>query len=101
MNNKGLLSVLFVTLSFLITGCNGSDEEIMPKSRSKGVVSGTAFDGLIINGQVTVYDFSDGEKGTILGSDITDGSGLYSVNIVSDEAPILLEVCGGQAPLTI
>lgn len=60
-----------------------------------GTVSGTTFDGLIINGTVSVYDFSTGTKGALLGQATTDGLGLYSLSLQVESRPVLIEVGGG------
>lgn len=60
-----------------------------------GSVSGTSFDGLIINGTASVYDFTTGAKGALLGSAQTDGNGLYSLSLQVETRPVLIEVKGG------
>jgi hypothetical protein len=60
-----------------------------------GVVSGTSFDGLILNGTVSVYDFSTGVKGALLGQTTSDSSGLYSVSLQIESRPVLVEITGG------
>ncbi len=67
----------------------------MPDTRPSAVVSGTAFDGLIINGTVNIYDWSTGKKGALLASGQTDGQGLYSISISTPDKPILVEVTNG------
>ncbi len=60
-----------------------------------GSVSGTSFDGLIINGTVNVYDFTTGAKGALLGQTTSDGTGLYSLSLQVESRPVLLEITGG------
>ena len=60
-----------------------------------GPVSGTALDGLIIDGDVKIYDFTGAVKGALLGSGKTDNKGLYSISIISPDRPILIEIDGG------
>ena len=62
---------------------------------NSGAVSGTALDGLIIGGDVSIYDFTGAVKGQLLGSGTTDNKGLYAVPIVSPDRPILIEIDGG------
>ncbi len=58
-------------------------------------MTGTAFDGLIIGGDVSIYDFTGAVKGALLGSGKTDNKGLYSISIISPDRPILIEIEGG------
>lgn len=73
-------------------GGSGSTGSTIPV----GSVSGTAFDGLILNGTVRVYDFSTGTKGVLLGQATTDSSaGLYSLSLQVESRPVLVEITGG------
>lgn len=54
-----------------------------------------AFDGLIIGGDVRVYDFTGANKGALLGSGKTNGQGRYSINLKTSDKPVLVEVDGG------
>ena len=85
---------LLVSLVFL-TACGGGSSS-MPPPIPFGSVSGTAFDGLILNGTVSVYDFTTGAKGALLGQATTDSSsGLYSLSLQVESRPVLVEVTGG------
>jgi hypothetical protein len=44
-------------------------------------ITGHAYDGLIMNGDVRVYDFSEGKKGAILGTGKTDSFGVFDASI--------------------
>jgi hypothetical protein len=93
---KKLFSVLAV--SMVLAGCGGSDggSSGVPEARPSGSVSGTAFDGLILNGDVKVYAWN-GKKGELLGSGKTDTSGEYSIDLDRvPSQPILIEVTGGR-----
>ena len=73
-------------------GGSGSTGSTIPV----GSVSGISFDGLIINGTVSVYDFTTGAKGALLGQTTSDGtSGLYSLSLQVESRPVLLEITGG------
>ena len=85
---------LLVYLVFL-TACGGGSSS-MPPPVPFGSVSGTAFDGLILNGTVSVYDFTNGVKGALLGQATTDSSsGLYSLSLQIESRPVLVEITGG------
>ena len=61
-----------------------------------GSVSGISFDGLILNGTVSVYDFTTGAKGALLGQTTSDSSsGLYSLSLQVESRPVLVEITGG------
>lgn len=60
-----------------------------------GSVAGAGFDGLILNGDVAVYDFSKGTKGALLATGTTDTTGLYNLRLQLESQPILIEVTGG------
>ena len=92
--------VIFLTL--ILTACggggsssDGSTSGSLPGSRPAGTVSGVAFDGVVSGGTVSIYDFSSGSKGALLGSGQTGNDGLFSISIVTPDKPILIEVEGG------
>lgn len=94
------LIAFFVTGVLVLAGCGGGGATDgttgdLPDTRPSAVVSGTAFDGLIINGTVNIYDWSTGKKGALLASGQTDGQGLYSISISTPDKPILVEVTNG------
>ncbi len=78
----------------LITSCGGGGS--LPESRPATSISGVAFDAAIINGLVTVYDYSSGRKGAELATVNTDEFGKYSLDLATANKPILLEVTGGR-----
>ena len=87
---------LFLAASMLtLAACNGGGSSGTPAAVPTATVAGTALDGLIINGTVSVYDFSGGVRGTLLGTAMTDKSGLYSMTLQIESRPVLLEVTGG------
>ncbi|MCW9023059.1 MAG: hypothetical protein OQK73_00110, partial [Gammaproteobacteria bacterium] len=62
---------------------------------ASGVVSGIAFDSAIDLGDVSVYSFSNGSKGVLLGEGTT-GDGIFSLRLESVESqPVMIEVSGG------
>jgi len=93
-NNLALLiSLVFLTAcgGGSAGGSSGSTGSTIPV----GSVSGTSFDGLIINGTVSVYDFTTGAKGALLGQTTSDGTGLYSLSLQVESRPVLVEITGG------
>jgi hypothetical protein len=94
-NNLALLiSLVFLTAcgGGSAGGSSGSTGSTIPS----GSVSGITFDGLILGGTVSVYDFTSGTKGAQLGQATTDGtSGLYSLSLQVESRPVLLEITGG------
>lgn len=97
---RSVISSAILLLALALSSCGGgsgggSTSGSLPPSRPAGKISGTAFDGLVVGGDVAIYDFSNGTKGALLGTAITDGNGLYSVSIVSTDKPILIEITNG------
>ena len=96
MNKTKLVSVLALTAALSACGGGGSGGGGVPESRPSGSVSGTAFDGLILNGDVKVYAWN-GKKGELLGEGQTNSAGIYSITLNRVESqPILIEVTGGR-----
>lgn len=76
-------------------GGSGSGGRDVAPERPVALVSGTAFDGLIIGGDVKVWDYTGGKKGSLLGTTKTNGQGLYSISLSTSDKPVLVEVEGG------
>lgn len=82
---KKLISVL--TASSLLSGCfdisGPSDSNVAPEKPAPEAYSltGHAVDGLIVNGDVRVYDYSEGEKGQIIGEGKTDNFGVFDATV--------------------
>ena len=93
----GVMRITMLLLAgFLLISCGGGSDNTAPPPRPPGEVSGTAFDGLIRNGLVTVYSFSNGTVGEVLGTDTTNSIGHYTISITAPDQPILLEIRGGN-----
>lgn len=94
-NNLALLiSLVFLTAcgGGSAGGSSGSTGSTIPN----GYVSGISFDGLVLGGTVSVYDFSTGAKGALLGQATTDSTtGLYNLSLKVESRPVLLELTGG------
>jgi hypothetical protein len=90
--------ILFFSL-LLLSGCGGGGAAGSSGPTGStipvGVVSGTSFDGLVINGTVKIYDYTTGSKGVLLAQATTDGQGLYSLSLQIESRPVLLELTGG------
>lgn len=90
--------------ALVLAGCGGGggdggtvqdDGRNLPEARPTAAVSGVAFDGLIIDGDVRVYDFTGASRGVLLGTGKTNGQGLYSVQLSTSDKPVLVEIDGG------
>ena len=97
MRNYLALLISLVFLTACGGGAGGGSGSTSPTGSTipVGIVSGTSFDGLIINGTVSVYDFTTGAKGALLGQTTSDGTGLYSLSLQVESRPVLLEIIGG------
>jgi hypothetical protein len=85
-----------VIFSLVLSACGGSGSNSTPPAVPTAGISGTAFDGLIMNGTVKVYDFSTGAKGSLLAQAKTDSQGLYSLSMQIESRPIMVEITGGS-----
>jgi hypothetical protein len=95
MRNNLALLISLVFLTACGGGGSGGSSGSTGTTIPVGSVSGTSFDGLIINGTVSVYDFTTGAKGSLLGQTTSDGNGLYSLSLQVESRPVLLEINGG------
>lgn len=94
--------VAFIVL--LIGGCN-TDIGSSPKDNnlaeerpptptpSERVISGYGTDGLIRQGDVRVYDFTDGQQGSILGTGKTDNLGYFETVLTGIDDTIDVQIC--------
>ena len=96
---KKIFVLFFVSL---LTACGGGsgnstgdDVSNLPEERPVGKLEITAFDGLIINGDVKIYDFSTGQVGELLGTGKTDGTGQASIDLGVASTPFYGIVEGG------
>jgi hypothetical protein len=91
--------ILFFSL-LLLSGCGGGgtpgSSGVTGSTIPVGAVSGTSFDGLVINGTVKVYDYTAGSKGALLAQATTDAMGLYNLSLQIESRPVLLELTGGS-----
>ena len=84
-----------IVAALVLTACGSGSSSNPPPDRPIGKVSGVAYDGLILDGAITVYAF-DGKKGASLATGRTDMQGNYSLSIQAASQPILIEVTGGH-----
>lgn len=87
-----MLVCLFVVLS----GCGGGSGNVLPPPVPTANVAGVIFDAPIQNGVVTVYSFTGGKPGTVLGTGLTDPQGQYKISIQVESQPILIAVNSGH-----
>lgn len=81
-------------LIFSLAACGGSSGDL-PPTRPAGAVSGSAVDGPIVNGTVSVYSFAEGVRGELLGQGTTDKDGNFSIPVAAASQSVLLEVTKG------
>ncbi len=86
-------SILFFLLTLISCGSSGGDA---PSRRPSATVDGFAVDAQITGGSVTVYSYINAQKGSVLGSAVTDDTGFYSITLQGPDQPILIEVRGGS-----
>ena len=93
---KNIILVFIATL--IMTACGGGGgSSSLPSERPSGTITGTAFDGLILNGTVKIYSWSSAGKGALLGEGNTDSLGDYSITLSSSATqPVFIEVTGGR-----
>lgn len=87
--------VLFLSLLIVSCGGGGGGASSAPPPVPTSSVTGSAVDGLIIQGNVRIYDFSGGSIGGLLGSTTTNNLGQYSIALQAESRPVLVEVTGG------
>lgn len=100
---KNVLKTASLVGVLALVGCGGGggggsvedNDRNLPEPRPVASLSGFGFDGLIIDGDVKVYDFTGGNKGALLGSGKTNGQGFYEVNLSTSDKPVLIVVDGG------
>ncbi len=96
MRRSCLKMFVLAGLTAVLTACGGGGGNALPSAVPSGSASGTVLDGLILNGTVTAYDFSNGTKGAVLGQATTDSNtGAYTLSLQVESRPVLLEITGG------
>lgn len=93
-NLQGFLFFVFIVFVLIGTGCGGGTNSGKDAPDIGGSVSGYGIDGLIINGDVSIYSYS-GAKGSLLATAKTDTKGQFSATIGNYSGPILIEVRNG------
>lgn len=90
MKYKSLIP-LFLS-SLMLIGCGGGGGSDRPESRPSGNLSGTAFDNVLVNSDIKVYDLN----GKLLGTGKTDSSGVYNVSISSPTQVVKITATNGS-----
>ncbi len=91
-SNVKKLFFLFSVVLILIS-CGGGNTDSLPAKPTiepTGTVNGIGFDGLLINADVSVYNWSTGTVGDLLGTTKTDNSGHFTLDIISPSIEILV-----------
>jgi hypothetical protein len=97
VNNLKALVIASIS-AIAITGCNssGGGSPDLPEERPEKIISGNAVDAVITNGIIRAYAWDGGQQGELLGEANINGEGFYSLNIRSEDRPILLVVSDGR-----
>ncbi len=93
-NLQGFLFLVFIVFVLIGTGCGGGTNEGKDAPNIGGSVSGYGIDGIIINGDVTIYGYN-GSRGDLLAQSKTDAKGQFSATIGNYSGPILIDVRNG------
>ena len=98
---RSMATVLLACFPLVFSACGGGSGG-SSNTVAKTAVSGTAIKGPIKGALVQVYTLkSDGTKGELLGSGISDGTAKYNIPIAKSKAvPPLLVVVSGQSGAT-
>ncbi len=97
---KSVQKVWVLFFAVCLSACGGDDTggELTLEPRPNGSVSGVAFDGLIMGGEVSVYEWQGGTQGDAL-SDTVITNSLGEYELILEEVPsqpVLLEITGGR-----
>ena len=89
-----ILGVL-LSASIVLTACGGSSG--LPPSAPSAKLDGTVTDAVITNGTLRVYEFDDGQQGSLIAETMTDGKGDFLFESFSSPSrPIVIEIRGGR-----
>ena len=80
----------------VLAACGGGGGGGGVPSTTSTQLSGVASKGPIANGTVTAFSIVKGQKGDVLASTTSGGSGNYILNLGAYTGPVLLEVTGGS-----
>ncbi|SDH60239.1 hypothetical protein SAMN04488136_12126 [Vibrio xiamenensis] len=99
-NKYSFLTVLIS--SALLTACGSGESDSSPPARAEGTISGYVYDAPVSGATVYVWEYDDGNIGSLLAKTTTDAFGHYSVSIDSSSRPLLVSAQGGayEDPVT-
>ncbi len=87
-------ALLVLSLMMSAAACSNAIEETLSEN-PRGTVTGVAYDGIIVNGKVTIYAF-DGNQGATLAEGMTNAAGAYSIDLRVASQPVMIEITGGS-----
>jgi len=92
---------LLVLAAVALTGCGGGGgaTSTTPGGGTPGsstIMTGTAFKGPIVNGTASVYEITNGQKGSLLTTAPTGATGSFTADLGSYSGPVMVEVAGGS-----
>ena len=89
-------SLILISVTLVVACQNG--DSVTPNTRPADTIHGVAFDGLILEGLVSVYDFTDGVRAeTPITTATTDNEGRYALTLAVSDRPLLIEVTAGES----
>ena len=87
--------IIILLLFFGLPHCGGQNAgNDAPDVSSQ--IKGIANDATIVGGTVSLYQFSSGQKGTLLGITTTDSSGAFTLSVNNVWGPVWIEIRGGS-----
>lgn len=79
-----LRSIILTAISLVfLFSCSGGGGTNIPLERPFAAINGTAFDGLIIKGKVSVFEFTNNTRGNMLSSGTTNAVGQFSLPAIT------------------
>ena len=96
MRRKIGISGVSLTLIVSLISCGGGGDGV-PASAPSAQLDGTVTDAVITNGTLRVYEFDNGQQGSLLAETTTDGKGDFVFEkFTSPDRPIVIEVRDGR-----
>ncbi len=96
MRRKIGVSGALLSLIVSLISCGGGDGAV-PASAPSARLDGTVTDAVITNGTLRVYEFDNGQQGSLLAETTTDGKGDFVFEkFTSPDRPIVIEIRDGR-----